>query len=464
VRVRIREDARRRRSALIGRGLGILSALALIASAVSLPVSAEAQQPPQGASLKINVNGLPAGLEPRITVTGPDGYRSRVNQPGTIPSLAAGQYTVWASSVKDSGGSYWPAPSSWPETWHTSVSVSTAEQAVVDVNYFDYVARDVRVVPQGATESLHPQGHDEELNVLRDVAHEKYYSGEVLVSAPTPVAPNGYIVKVGKIETALDPTLETLSVEAVPLEEAVPEADVDEHEQLATFGQTFESRYVSCKAGGGITVSAELHITPSFTIKVKWGKRKQRSAEIDAQLREEASSQFHSDARLHCELREVPLGPSVALAPHGFVLFFVGPVPVAIKATIGVVADGSVHISGGLTVYAQQKGTLGVHLSLGGENPKPRKDFEPLKGSFTHGVNGSLEVAVVPELRLRLYGLAGPTVGARLSAKLKLGGTHSGLEVCAQLEAHLHIPRFPKSATLKRTDPTCWHVLDLVSG
>jgi len=342
--------------------------------------------------------------------------------------------------------------------------VSTAEQAVVDVNYLDYVPRDVRVVPQGATESLHPQGHDEELNILRDVAQQKYHSDEILVSAPTPAAPSGYIVKVGTIETGLDPSIETLSVETVPLDEAVPEADVDEHEQLATFVQTFESRYVSCKAGGGITVSAELHITPSFTIKAKWGKRKRRSAEIDAQLKEEASSQLHSDTRLHCELKEVPLGPSVPLAPHGFVLFFVGPVPVAIKATIGVVADGSADISGGLTVYAQQKGTLGVHLSLGGENPKPRYDVEPLKGSFTHGVTGSMEVAVVPELRLRLYGLAGPTVGARLSAKLKLGGTHSGLEVCAQLEAHLHIPRFPKSATLKRTDPTCWQVLELASS
>jgi hypothetical protein len=239
---------------------------------------------------------------------------------------------------------------------------------------------------------------------------------------------------------------------------------VDEHEQLAAFGQTFESRYVSCEAGGGITVSAELHITPSFTIKARWRKRKERSAEIDAQFKEVASSQVHADTHLHCELREVPLGPSVPLGPHGFVLFFVGPVPVAIKATIGVVAEGSAHINGGLTVYAQQKGTLGVHLSLGGETRKPQKDVEPLKGSFTHGVTGSLEVAIVPQLRLRLYGLAGPTVGARLSAKLKLGDTHSGLEVCAQLEAHLHIPRFPKSATLKRTHPTCWQVLDLVSS
>ena len=172
--------------------------MALVASAISLPMSAEAQPLPQGASLRINVNGLPAGLEGRITITGPDGYMSQVKQSETISSLAAGQYTVEAPSVTDSGGTYWPAPSSWPDSWHTSANVSTAEQAVVDVNYFDYVARDVRVVPQGATESLLPQGHDEELNVLRVVAHETYRSGEILVSAPTPVAPSGYIVKVGK--------------------------------------------------------------------------------------------------------------------------------------------------------------------------------------------------------------------------------------------------------------------------
>jgi hypothetical protein len=320
------------------------------------------------------------------------------------------------------------------------------------------------VVPQGATESLSPQGHGEELSVLHGIAKQEYRSGEVLVSAPTPVAPSGYVVQVERIERALYPTLETLYVETAPLEEAVPEAEIDEHEQLATFGQTFESRYVSCKTGGGITVSTQLQITPSFTIKAKWGNRRHRSAEIDAQLKEEASSQLHSDAHLDCELKEVPLGPNVQLAPHGFVLFFIGPVPVAIKATIGVVAEGSMHIGGGLTVYAQQKGTLWVHLSLGGETPKPLKYVEPLKGSFTHGVTGSLEVAVVPQLRLRFYGLAGPTVGARLSTKLSLSDTHSRLEVCTQLEGHLHIPRFPKSATLTRTDPRCWRVLDLVSS
>ena len=92
----------------------------------------------------------------------------------------------------------------------------------------------------------------------------------------------------------------------MPLEEAVPEADVDEHEQLAPFDQTFQSRFVSCESGGGITVSAELQITPSFTIRAKWGKRKQRSAEIDAELKEEASSQLHSDAKLGLQAQGSP--------------------------------------------------------------------------------------------------------------------------------------------------------------
>lgn len=193
--MRIRRGTRRRRSALVGRSLRRLSAIALIAWTVSLPVSAAAEPAPQRAVLKVNVNGLSAGIEARISVTGPDGYSTAVRQTRTIPSLAAGHYTVRASPVEDSGGTYWPAPSSGPETWHTSVDVPAAGQAVVDVNYFDYVARDVRVVPQGATESLHPEGHDEELSVLRDVADQSYHRGEILVSAPTPVAPSGYVVQ-----------------------------------------------------------------------------------------------------------------------------------------------------------------------------------------------------------------------------------------------------------------------------
>ena len=95
---------------------------------------------------------------------------------------------MWASPVKASGGTYWPAPSSGPDTWHESVDVSAAEGAVVNVDYLDYVAQNVRVVPQGATASLQPQGHDEELNVLRKVASQTYHNGDILVSASTPVA------------------------------------------------------------------------------------------------------------------------------------------------------------------------------------------------------------------------------------------------------------------------------------
>jgi hypothetical protein len=318
-------------------------------------------------------------------------------------------------------------------------------------------------VPDGATQSLRPEGRDEDLNILRSAAPETYQAGEILVSAPTPVAPNGYVLKVDNVEKAPDPTLETLSVDTASLEEAVPEADMDEHENLAAFNKPYESRYVSCTTGGGITVSAQLHVTPSFTLKATWGRRKHRSAEFDAQLKEQVSSQLHSESHLNCDLKEVPLGPRFPLAPHGFVLFFIGPVPVAIKATIGADAEGGVHLSGGLTAYTQQKGSLGVHLSVGGENQPPKEDIEPLKGSFTQGVTGSLEVAVVPDIRLKLYGIAGPGVGVRLSAKLHVGDADAGLELCAQLEAHLHILRFPK-VDLPRTSAKCRKLLHLTSN
>ena len=102
MRIRLREITNWRPSPLLGRGLGLVAAMALVASAISLPISAGAQPAVHGSSLTVNITGLPTGLEPRVTVTGPDGYSSSVHQPGTMRSLTAGQYTAWASPVKAS--------------------------------------------------------------------------------------------------------------------------------------------------------------------------------------------------------------------------------------------------------------------------------------------------------------------------------------------------------------------------
>lgn len=400
-------------------------------------------------SLAITVNGLPDGIDAKVDVMGPDGYEQTVAGTKVLDSLAVGRYTLTAAPVTDSGGSYWPAPTNSTHAWETSAEVSTQAESSITVNYSDYVSRQVRVVPLGATESLVAAENSEELDVVRQEAGQTYRDGEILVSEPTPVAPDGYMVKVEKVEPSPDATLETLDVHPVPLEEAVPEADVDEHATLALYSSTFESKQVPCKAGGDITLSAEFHVTPSFTLKATWGRRKHRSAELDAALNEDASSEVVSAAHTGCELRPINLGPNIQLAPHGIV-FFVGPVPVVITASLGVAAEGSVSIHAAFDAYVEQRAALGIHLYYPPVDQHRGAefihDFKVPDGRVTSGIAGSADVALVPELRVRLYGLTGPTVGIRLSVKLSVRPEERSLSVCARAQGHLHLPRFKKIA------------------
>jgi hypothetical protein len=446
--------------------LGLVFVFAATFLVVAVPAGAQSPAEMSPSTLAVTVNGLRAGLDAAVTVTGPDGYQAALTRTEVLGSLPSGRYTVTASSVTDRGGTHWPVPTTWPRAWQTSVVVSAQEHSTVTVNYLDYVSHDVSVVPLGATESLVADGRGEELDVVRQRAGQIYREGEILVSAPTPVAPDGYIVRVSTVEASSESTLETLDVHPVPLDEAVPEADVEEHANLATYNSIFESERLSCRTGGALTLSAEFHVTPSFTLKAQWGSRKQRSAEFDVALNEDASSQIVAAARLRCEVRPVDLGPSVALAPHGVVVFFVGPVPVVIRATLGVVAEGSVNLDAPFRAYVEQRAELGVHLYYASAKDQRGaeliRDFKVSDGSFTRGILGSAEMALVPELRLRLYGLAGPTAGVKLYAELVFGHYHRSLSVCARLQGHLHLPRFKKVLPWEGT-PSCREVARLLS-
>lgn len=67
-------------------------------------------------SLTVTVTGLPGGATAAITVTGPGGYNQSVTGTTTLPTLAAGSYTIAAGNTSSGGNSYNPAPTSQSAT------------------------------------------------------------------------------------------------------------------------------------------------------------------------------------------------------------------------------------------------------------------------------------------------------------------------------------------------------------
>ncbi|MEO6447499.1 MAG: hypothetical protein ABIZ91_16910 [Gemmatimonadaceae bacterium] len=74
-------------------------------------------------SLAISVNGLGAGVNGSVGVSGPNGYARSISGTTTLAGLVQGQYTVAAASVTSGSTTYTPSPSS------QNVSVGTGTSA-----------------------------------------------------------------------------------------------------------------------------------------------------------------------------------------------------------------------------------------------------------------------------------------------------------------------------------------------
>jgi hypothetical protein len=448
----------RQRSRSAWRPHLVVCAGLLMATSWCSGIPAVADSPPATASslLTIRIEGLPSGMKGDIEVKGPDGYDATVTNAGPVRGISPGRYTLIAAPVKETHVTYWASPADGTKPWQTSVDVSDGSPQSVTVNYFDEISNAVHVVPGDATQAFSPDGKNDELSVVPSLAGDTYKEHEVLASEPTPTAPDGYLVSVRKVEED-DTNVERLEVAPVAIESAIPEAKVDEHFALSVDNLIFDSKSISCGSHGAISVSAQLRIAPSFTLKAEWKRLKPRSAELYAALDEYGSAELSTDSKLDCTLHVDNLVPAVPLAPHGAVIFFIGPVPVVVAASLGLAAEGTVSVHGEFRAYAEQRGELRADVFYASGHGFNKDMFGPTfsapDGKVTVGVKAETKVALKPELRLRLYGLVGPTVGVRLEAIANAAPGERKISFCPVLFGQLYLPRL-KAPTLQK-ELTC---------
>jgi hypothetical protein len=452
------ERSWRQRSRSAWRPHLVVCAGLLLATSWCSGIPAGADAPPATATslLTIVMEGLPSGIEGDIEVKGPDGYDAKVTNAGPVRGISPGQYTLIAAPVKDKHVTYWASPADGAKPWQTSVDVSDGSLQSVTVNYFDEISNAVHVVPDDATQAFSPDGKNDELSVVPSLTGDTYTKHEILASKPTPTAPDGYLVSVRKVDED-NTNIERLEVGPVAIETAIPEAKVDEHFALSTDNQIFDSKAISCGSHGAISVSAQLHITPSFTLKAEWKRLKPRSAELYAALDEFGSAELSTDSKLDCTLHVDNLVPAVPLAPHGAVIFFIGPVPVVVAASLGLAAEGTVSMHAAFRAYAEESGNLRVDVFYASGHGFTKNMFGPTftapNGKVTVGVTAEAKVALKPELRLRLYGLVGPTVGVQLEARVNAAPGERKISFCPGLFGQLYLPRL-KAPTLQK-ELTC---------
>ncbi len=79
--------------------------------------------------LSINITGLPTGVSAQVTVSGPNGYSTSVNNSELLTGLEPGEYVIAANDVTSSGTTYVPQPRS------ATVTVAVNSAATATVSY-----------------------------------------------------------------------------------------------------------------------------------------------------------------------------------------------------------------------------------------------------------------------------------------------------------------------------------------
>ncbi|HET9066004.1 MAG TPA: hypothetical protein VFN22_09335 [Gemmatimonadales bacterium] len=80
-------------------------------------------------ALTLGIDGLPAGVDAVVSVSGPGGYQSNVVRAGTLTRLAPGGYQVTAGPVSHGGGTWQPTPAS------QAVVVAGGSTAAASITY-----------------------------------------------------------------------------------------------------------------------------------------------------------------------------------------------------------------------------------------------------------------------------------------------------------------------------------------
>ena len=142
-------------------------------------------EPPSTGSLTVTVLGLPAGLSPSVTVTGPSGFSRTITASETLTALTPGSYTVSAATVNATDGRYAPTPA----TQTVAVAASTLA-ATANVNY--------ALATGGLTITI--TGLPNAVNAAVTVTGPNGFSRAVTSSATiSPLEPGTYAITAGEV-------------------------------------------------------------------------------------------------------------------------------------------------------------------------------------------------------------------------------------------------------------------------
>lgn len=430
----------------------------------------------EGGSLRVVIEGVPAGLPANVTVAGPDGVVGRASTTTTFEALAPGTYEVIAYPVGGVVAGYVPTEGARTVTvtasFGSEVRVLYASLPVVVPERSRPVDAETAALLVGAggsgvgllsvaTASADTGG------VLQFAASSPYLEalepGHVVTLGVTPFTPQGFLGAVRSVEQVGESVI--VVADPATIDDAVEQGVV------AFAGPLLPSDVVAarglvpgvdpmgvgvdsggrefCPIDGGLSLLDPpdvLSITGTlcftldvdFSVTVRVGAAPSISFVVTAT--ERATTRLTGTAALLAFEKEVQLVEYV-MAP---ITVMVGVVPVVLTPVIGVSVDASGALVASFSTGLEQALTFRAGLEL--EHGEWREVIPTVSPTFTFTpptFDGGLRVSsgMTPSVGLRLYGVVGPKL--QMSAKVRADvdpvrqpawRLHFGFEVGAGVE------------------------------
>jgi hypothetical protein len=248
--------------------------------------------------------------------------------------------------------------------------------------------------------------------------------GDIVAAGVGTGTPTGYLGRVSGVTTSGGATIVTAT--PVALIDAVPQgalnvaigaagAASDRHARIAASSDQSLARNVSCSAGGTLSISGSVSLTPSIKLAAHWGGYSFShplghldSASVTASLTASARAEAKATGTLGCTLDKTQIAtthlPTVTVDVLGLPVVLVPSIEWDIEGDAGASSTIDTDIHGSITASA------GIAYDSHGFHPtgglSQSFGFDPPTVTSTAHAEATLE----PALHILLYGVAGPSL------------------------------------------------------
>jgi len=400
-------------------------------------------------SLRVSVRFAPKGSKPRVTVTGPRGFRKVISKSTTFRNVRHGRYKIVAAPIPGRQVTTFA-------TYHTTrAKLRKGVAGWVGVRYMQRVQSSTRVADPSAIETVSgdPNG------VREIVVHDPQAlvePGTVLAAGVGPQTPAGMLVQVDAVTRSGDKTIARGG--PAPLTEIGPQAEIisrpqlkmtrEEFQQAVAAGQTgrsfkralpgfsldgkpkafaaakknkgFDSD-LKCSGGARASFNGDVNFDAGTDVGIAWGgwlKPLTIKAYVGVKLHQDAKMQITVEGEAKCELELDLLREDHRFSPW---TFSIGPVPVVIVPKLNFQVTGEAAVGARLTSSVEQALDTSFGVQWDGSRFGP---YGKASASFRYSKpnpSGTLKVkaAIGPKLAFDFYDVAGPYLTADLFMQLK---------------------------------------------